>query len=144
MKKRFGTVFAVMLMVLLVIGMASCSRGSGGGRNSNPLVGTWETDDGIARYVFKADGTGTFEEGSHGVHPIAYTVETFTHEGDTFYQIYHGASDGGTEIINPYGTINYEGGDEFRFGGIFKRKQRFQKHGTASELDGGFGFLRRK
>ena len=116
MKGKLKAVFAVMVLALLVIGMASCS-----GKGSS-IVGTWETEDGIARYVFKADGTGTYEEGSHGVHPIAYTVETFTHDGVTFYQIYHGASDGGKEIINPYGTINYEGGDEFKFGAVFKRK----------------------
>ena len=123
MKNAIKTIGIITLLALIILSQAACSRGGGGsGRNSNPLVGTWETEDGIARYVFKADGTGTYEEGTHGVHPIAYTVETFTYEGVTFYQILHGASDGGNEIINTYGTINYEGGNEFTFGGVFKRK----------------------
>ena len=127
MNNPIKTIGIIVLLAIIVLPLAACGGGSGGdssggGGNRNSIVGTWETEGGNARYVFKADGTGTYEEGVHGIYPIAYTVETFTHEGVSFYQIYHGESDGGNEIISPYGTINYEGGDEFSFGGVFKRK----------------------
>lgn len=64
MKTKLMSLFVVLLMGLVELGVASCSSGDDDGGSNSELIGTWRYDDsaGYVLCTFNSNGKGTLTE----------------------------------------------------------------------------------
>jgi len=115
MKGKLKAVFAIMLLALLLIGMASCS-GKG-----NSVAGTWETEH--LTLVFNADGTGIQKAAGMDDAAIIYTVTEKSSENGNAFDVAWGTGNDGV-ITRTFGIATWDGKNELDGGQgiILKRK----------------------
>lgn len=80
-KKRLWNLLAIMMVVMLSVGFASCDDDVEGD-DANPLIGTWvmqhQSNQDYDSYVFNRDGTGTMtiyriSSGNNSSYPFTYS-----------------------------------------------------------------------